>query len=182
MNKKMYRGVVVIFILVSAIILAVCVANNKKEKNIEIVKSGIEKNHGLSYQSIEVNVNQDGTIDNSIFNAEDIVPNKDTLINNLKDKGFDIKITNTVFTSNIHAEQIYASYKDAFCTITYGLDQDEADEIFLLYEKEYTENQYYIMVKNGVFVYCVSDNDTFTKAGFKGLANSGIQYINHDNY
>jgi hypothetical protein len=35
------------------------------------------------------------------------------------------------------------------------------------------------MAMNGTFVYCISDKKVFKDAGFKSLANNGIQYINY---
>ncbi len=77
---------------------------------------------------------------------------------------------------------ISAKKGNSFCVITYRLDQTEADKVFELYEKKFIEDDYYIMAKNGTFVYCISDDASFRDAGFNELANSGIQYINHDNF
>lgn len=181
MNNKSY-GYVVVTVLIVGIIVFFIVRGNNKEENIEAIKSGVEKNYGVSYQVGEVNVNKDGTIDSSGINVTDIVPDKETLIGNLKDQGFEVEITDAVFTSDIKAEQIYASKGEVFCSITYGLNETDAEAVFLLYEKKYPEEDYYIMAKNETFVYCISDYDTFIKSGFKGLTNSGTQYINHENY
>lgn len=110
------------------------------------------------------------------------MPDENTLITNLKSKGYDIEQTETVFDSDIKAMTISAKKKNSFCVITYRLDQNQADKVFELYEKKFSEDDYYIMAKNGTFVYCISDNNSFKDAGFTELANNGIQYINHDNF
>ena len=143
-------------------------------------KSGVEKNYGDSYQSGTVNIGGDGEGDGTEFHAEDVVPSKEELKENLGKLGFAIEETDKVLDSDIAAEQISAVDGDKFCVISYGLDSDAAKNVFAIYEKQYSEDQYYILAQNEKFVYCVSDKKTFDAAGFKSLANSGTQYINHD--
>lgn len=61
--------------------------------------------------------------------------------------------------------------------ITYGLSSAEADEIFNIYCNIYDNSKYYILARNGNYVYCVKDKNTFSTAGFTSTGNIGIQYI-----
>lgn len=151
-----------------------------KDSNEDAPKSGVEKNYGVSYLSDTVNLGEDGKVDGNEFHAEDVVPSKEELKAKLKKLGFTIEETDKVLDSDIAAEQISAVDGDKFCVISYGLDSDAAKNVFAIYEKQYSEDQYYILAQNEKFVYCVSDKKTFDAAGFKSLANSGTQYINHD--
>jgi hypothetical protein len=72
--------------------------------------------------------------------------------------------------------------ENSFCVITYCLDQAEAEKVFAIYEKKFSEEDCYLMAQNGAFVYCMSDDRSFRDAGFSGLANSGTLIINHDNF
>ncbi len=177
-KKKLY---IIVALAVTVVLVSIVVIKMTGEGSA-MAKTGIEKNYGAAYITTEININQDETEISSAYSAEDVVPREAALISNLEDEGFEIIKADTVFDSDIQGEQIIATSQGSFCSITYGLDQDEADEVFALYENEYSQDQYYIVAKNGTFVYSVSDNDTFEKVGFAGLANEGTQYINHDNY
>lgn len=145
----------------------------------ESAKSGIERNYGLAYQSVTVNLDENDSI--GAFDAADVVPAEETVSANLEGKDYEIEQTETVFESDIEAMTISARKDNSFCIISYCLDQAEAEKGFAIYEKKFSEDDYYIMAQNGAFVYCMSDENAFRDAGFSELANSGIQIINHYN-
>lgn len=146
----------------------------------ESAKSGIERNYGLAYQSVTVNLDENDSID--AFDTADVVPDEETVRANLEGKDYEIEQTETVFESDIEAMTIAARKDNSFCIISYCLDQAEAEKVFAIYEKKFSEDEFYIMAQNGAFVYCMSDDRSFRDAGFSELANSGIQIINHDNF
>lgn len=179
--SKQKCNLMIIVLMMVILVFGVIGCNSKKEKtSSESKKSGVEKNYGLAYQSGTYNIDDSDSKDT--FDATDVVPDENTLITNLENNDYDIEQTEKVFDSDINAMTITAKKENSFCLITYRLDQTEADKVFELYEKKYTEDDYYIMAKNGTFVYCISDDTTFKDAGFNELSNSGIQYINHDNF
>ena len=181
MNKQKCSLIIIIALMMVILVFGVMGCMSKKEEtSSESKKSGVEKNYGLAYQSGTYNIDDNDSKDT--FDTTDVVPDENTLITNLESKDYDIEQTETVFDSNINAMTISAKKKNSFCVITYRLGQTEADKVFELYEKKFTEDDYYIMAKNGTFVYCVSDDISFRDAGFNELANLGIQYINHDNF
>jgi|GEM_PF-726934 len=180
MNKqKCSLMIIILMMVIFAFGVMGCSSKNEQESS-ETDKSGVERNYGLSYHSSTINL--DDSDSKVAFDATDVVPDENTLITNLKIKNYDIEQTETVFDSDIKAMTISAKKNNSFCVITYCLDQTEADKVFELYEKKFTEADYYIMAKNSTFVYCISDNNSFKDAGFTELANDGIQYINHDNF
>jgi uncharacterized lipoprotein YehR (DUF1307 family) len=170
----------IIAIMALTLVFGVTGCTSKPEESTSAAKSGVEKNYGLAYQSGTINVDESNPKD--AFDAADVVPDENTLTTNLEGKGYDIEKTETVFDSDINATTISAKKINSFCVITYCLDQTEAEKVFEAYEKKYNENDYYIMAQNGAFVYCTSDDNSFKDAGFTGFANSGTQFINHDNF
>lgn len=172
-------GILLVLIVLMGALMVSCKENGEDDSE-GTPKSGVEKNYGVSYQADIVNIGEDGNVDSNEFHAEDVVPSKEEVKENLEKLGFTIEETDRVLDSDIVAEQISAVDENAFCMISYGLDLDTAKSAFSIYEKHYSEEQYYILAQNEKFVYCVSDKKTFDAAGFKSLANSGIQYINHE--
>ena len=67
-------------------------------------------------------------------------------------------------------------FRDKFIDIVYGLSAEDALVVFKLYCELYPDD-YYILSRNGNYVYCVSDKKTFKKAGFTSTANVGEQHI-----
>lgn len=175
MKKKSIFSVVVLITLVCLVILIV-----KKSSNIDSKNTGIEKNYGLSYQSNNITISEDGTTKDSIFDASTVVPDEETIVTNLKNKGYKIEYSDKVLDSNIEADQIIAKKDDRFVNISYNIEGEE-ESVFNLYNEYYDENNYYILALNGNYVYVVSDDKTFKDAGFTSLANDGIQFINHNN-
>ena len=108
---------------------------------------------------------------------EKIVPARETLIDNLKAKGYEIEELPSVECSGLSVDRVIARDGDKFIDIVYGLSSDEAIEIFDLFRGMYPDG-YYILARNGNYVYCVSDRSTFKNAGFKSKDNVGTQYIN----
>ena len=166
MNKRIVivPAVVIAFIAIIFVSVKVIKKDDRKEN--------IERNYGISYT--EAKITSNGVEDTK---PEDAVPQKEQLLQNLEDKGYDIEYYDTVFDSDIPCYRIYATKDNEFIDICYDLTEENAETAFYEYEKRYDE--YYLMAMNGTFVYCISDKKVFKDAGFKSLANNGIQYINH---
>jgi len=167
MNKRntiIPAVLVVAFIAIIFVLVKVIKKDDRKEK--------IERNYGISH--IETKITSNGIEETK---PEDAVPQKEQLIQNLKDKGYDIEYYDTVFDSDISCYRIYATKDNEFIDICYDLTEENAETAFYEYENKY--DKYYLMAMNGTFVYCISDKKVFKDAGFKSLANNGIQYINH---
>ena len=163
--RNVIVAAVVVLVIIVIIFVSVTVINkDRKEK--------IERNYGISHTETKITSNGVETT-----KPEDAVPPKEQLIQNLEDKGYDIEYFDTVFDSDISCHRIYATKDNEFIDICYDLTKENAETAFYEYEKKY--DKYYLMAMNGTFVYCISDKKVFKDAGFKSLANSGIQYINH---
>ena len=164
-----------IILLGFSICMIISIFNNKDTRY-----SGVEKNYGLSYQSSTITIKDGESNNEGKFDASTVVPNKNDLINNLKNNGFEIEYFEKVFDSNIKASQILATKGEHFVDISYDIE-GEGQFVFDLYNKHYNEDKYYILALNGNYVYAISDLSTFKNAGFTTLANDGIQFINHSN-
>lgn len=105
-----------------------------------------------------------------------IVPQRDTLIENLEDSGYTIEELTTVEGSDLAVDRIIAEKGKKFIDIVYGLSAEDSSKIFELYCELYPDD-YYILAQNGNYVYCVSDKKTFSMAGFTSTENVGVQYI-----
>lgn len=105
-----------------------------------------------------------------------IVPDRETLIENLKNSGYTITILTAIDGSDLSIDRVQAQKGKKFLDIVYGLTAEEAPQIFELYCALYPDD-YYILAHNGTYVYCVNDKRTFAKAGFVSTANIGVQYI-----
>jgi len=180
LNKRIYSLVITAVMLITLLFGVMGCTMRIVDASSESAKSGIERNYGLAYQSVMVNLDENDSID--AFDAADVVPAEDTVRANMEGKDYEIEQTETVFESDIEAMTIVARKDNSFCIITYCLDQAEAEKVFEIYEKKFSEDEFYIMAQNGAFVYCVSDDRSFRDAGFSELANSGIQIIYHDNF
>lgn len=178
MKKKnlVYIGVALIIILAGfSIFMIISLSNNKNTKY-----SGVEKNYGLAYQSSTITIKDGEAGNEGKFDASIVVPNKETLINNLRNKGFEIEYSEKVFDYDIKANQILATKGEHFINISYDIECDK-QSVFDLYNEHYNEDKYYILALNGSYVYAISDSKTFKDAGFTTLANDGTQFINHSN-
>ncbi len=105
-----------------------------------------------------------------------IVPEKDTLVENLTGEGYSIETSEMIADSEISGERVYAEKDGYFIDISYASDEAEAESLFEIYE-EYLSDDYYIIAQNGKYVYAVSDKKTFKLSGFTSTDNVGIQYI-----
>lgn len=166
MNKRNAIIPVVIVSIIAIIFVSVIVLKRDHEKGYT------ERNYGISH--VETKITSNGIEETKL---EDAVPQKEELIQNLKDKGYELEYYDTVFDSDISCYRIYATKNNEFIDICYDLTVENAKTAFDEYEKKY--DKYYLMAMNGTFVYCISDKKVFKDAGFKSLANNGIQYINH---
>lgn len=110
--------------------------------------------------------------------VDKIVPTKENLVKNLEDAEYTLTAYTSIGDSTLSIDRIVAEKDSKFIDITYGLSSKEADEIFKIYCDIYEDNNYYILARNGNYVYCVKDKKTFSKAGFTSTGNIGIQYIN----
>lgn len=166
MNKR----IVIVPVAVVAFIAIIFVSAKviKKDDRIE----NIERNYGISHT--ETKTTSTGI---EVTKPEDSVPQKEQLLQNLEDRGYDIEYYDTVFDSDISCYRIYATKDNEFIDICYDLTEENAEKAFYKYENKY--DKYYLMAMNGTFVYCISDKKVFEDAGFRSLANNGIQYINH---
>ena len=167
MNKRNVILTAVAVVALIAIIITSVIIIKKDDR-----KEKIERNYGISH--IETKITSNGIEETK---PEDAVPQKEQIIKNLEDKGYDIEYYDTVFDSDISCYRIYATKNNEFIDICYDLTEENAETAFYEYEKKY--DKYYLMAMNGTFVYCISDKKVFKDAGFKSLANNGIQYINH---
>ena len=107
-----------------------------------------------------------------------IVPAREVLIENLKDSGYTVKELSAIEGSDLTVDRVSAQRGDSFIDIVYGLSGEEASIIFDTYCGQYEDN-YYILARNGNYVYCISDKKTFSKAGFTSTENVGVQYIHN---
>lgn len=107
---------------------------------------------------------------------EKIVPARETLIENLKKAGYAVEEQNSVEGSELDIDRVIAHKGNSFIDIVYGLSGEEAGEVFALYSGMYPDD-FYILARNGNYVYCVSDKQTFSKAGFTSTDNVGTQII-----
>jgi hypothetical protein len=133
----------------------------------------LEQNYGHSYGTVNIGsgISQD-------FSAEDVVPKKTELIDNLEKTGFSIdEYDHAPGSTSISAERIYAYKKEEgqYIDICYGLTIKQAQEVFEQYEP--LQPYYYLIAQNEAFFYAVSDAETFALAGFESLETNGILFI-----
>lgn len=115
---------------------------------------------------------------NGVPDPDKIVPKRDNLIENLESSGYSIETLTNIDGSDLVVDRVIAKKREDFIDIVYGLSTKDASEVFKLYCGIYTDD-YYILAQNGDYVYCVSDKQTFSKAGFTTTDNVGEQYINN---
>ncbi len=128
-----------------------------------------------SENNTSITITNDGKID-----INGVIPEKETLIQNLKNAGYTITEYTSVGSSDLTIDRLIAENGSKFIDITYGLSDEDAGSIFEEYCAMYKEDgDYYILALNVNFVYCVSDKETFSTAGFKSTSNIGIQHIKY---
>ena len=115
---------------------------------------------------------------NGVPDPDKIVPAREVLMENLEKKGYTVTALTTIDGSDFTVDRVLAEKGKRSIDIVYGLSGEDASKIFELYCALYSDD-YYILAQNGNYVYCVSDKQTFKKAGFTSTANVGVQYI-HD--
>lgn len=113
---------------------------------------------------------------NDVGRADDVVPDKASLLENLKSEGYTITEYSSVEGSDLTIDRVVAEKGNKYIDIVYGMTEEEAKEIFKIYKEMYDD--YYILARNENYVYSVSDKKTFSKAGFTSTSNIGEQYIN----
>lgn len=114
----------------------------------------------------------------TITDPDEIVPAKSELVEGLEKNGYTITEYTDVEGSDLTIDRVVAEKENKYIDITYGLSDEDAGKVFNAYCELYSDD-YYILAMNGNYVYCVSDKDTFSKAGFTTTANIGVQYIHN---
>jgi hypothetical protein len=132
----------------------------------------LKKNYGLTNMTINV-YGKGGT--SSVTVMDSLVPAADELVKNLTDKGYSVTRYDKIDNLDISVQRIYAEKNDKFIDICYGLSAIDAKTVFNHFVDTY--DKYYLLAQNEGYAYCISDKKTFKYAGFKSLANNGIQYI-----
>jgi len=115
---------------------------------------------------------------NGVPDPNKIVPKREVLVENLKNSGYTITALNAIDGSDLTIDRVMAAKGDKLIDIVYGLSGEDASKILELYCALYPDD-YYILAQNGTYVYCVSDKQTFKKAGFASTDNVGVQYIHN---
>ncbi|MBQ7337444.1 MAG: hypothetical protein IJW40_03210 [Clostridia bacterium] len=115
---------------------------------------------------------------NGVPDPDKIVPKREVLIRNLENSGYTITTLTTIDGSDLTIDRVMAQKGNEFIDIVYGLSAEDASKIFEVYCSLYSDD-YYILARNGNYVYCVNDKMTFSKAGFTSTANVGVQYIHN---
>ena len=115
---------------------------------------------------------------NGVPDPNKIVPKREVLVENLENSGYTITALTSIDGSDLSIGRVKAEKGDKFIDIVYGLSSEDASRIFELYCALYPDD-YYILAQNGTYVYCVSDKQTFKKAGFTSTGNIGVQYIHN---
>jgi len=119
------------------------------------------------------------TIRNGVIEINDVLPKKETLIENLEDAGYTITEYTSIDGSDLTIDRLIAEKKDKYIDITFGLSDEDSKTVFSAYCDMYkADNDYYILARNLDLVYCVTDKKTFSEAGFNSTSNIGEQYIN----
>ena len=154
-------------ILCLAIVISFAACDFSADINLNIKNSNIDNNGGISVT----------LTDSDLAEVDKIVPTKENLVKNLEDAGYTVTAYTSIDESTLVLDRIVAESGSKFIDITYGLSSTEADEIFKIYSDLYEDGDYYILARNGNYVYCVNDKKTFSTAGFTSTANIGIQHI-----
>lgn len=162
-KKLSITSIIFITILLAGTIIYVINSNMNKT---------LTKNYGIA--NMTINIYSDGG-STTVTNIDSVVPSTNELIKNLTQKGYSITRYDTIDNLDILVRRIYAEKDDSFIDICYDLSSKDEKTVFEYYEDTYDE--YYLMAQNESYVYCISDKKTFKNAGFKSLANNGIQYI-----
>lgn len=118
------------------------------------------------------------TINNGVIETNNVLPEKETLVQNLEDSGYILTEHSSMEGSSLTIDRVVAEKGKKFIDITYCSSVEEAQTLFDAYCAIYkTDGDYYILAQNLNLVYCVSDKKTFSKAGFRSTSNIGEQYI-----
>ena len=113
---------------------------------------------------------------NGVPDPDKIVPAREVLMENLEKKGYTVTALTTIDGSDFTVDRVLAEKGKRSIDIVYGLSGEDASKVFELYCDMYSDD-YYILARNGNYVYRVSDKQTFSAAGFASTANIGVQYI-----
>ena len=115
---------------------------------------------------------------NGVPDPDKIVPDREVLMENLEKKGYTVTALTTIDGSDFTVDRVLAEKGKRSIDIVYGLSGEDASKVFELYCDMYSDD-YYILARNGNYVYRVSDKQTFSAAGFASTANVGEQYIHN---
>jgi type II secretory pathway pseudopilin PulG len=165
LTKKKLSIIVISILLAGALIYVINIISSNMNKSLK-------KNYGLANMTINV-YGKDGT--SSVTDIDSVVPTADELVKDLTEKGYSITRYDKIDNLNISVQRIFAEKNDRFIDICYGVSDMDAKTVFDHFADTY--DKYYLLAQNESYVYCISDKKTFKYAGFKSLANNGIQYI-----
>ena len=120
------------------------------------------------------------TIKNGVIETNDVLPEKNTLVENLTDAGYTITEYTSIDGSDLAIDRVIAEKGDKYIDITFGLSDEASKTVFGAYCDIYKESgDYYILARNLDLVYCVTDKKTYSNAGFQSTSCIGEQYINN---
>lgn len=165
LTRKKLSILFISILLAGALIYVINIISSNMNKSLK-------KNYGLANMTINV-YGKDGT--SSVTDIDSVVPTADELVKDLTEKGYSITRFDKIDNLDISVQRIFAEKNDRFIDICYGVSDKDAKTVFDHFADTY--DKYYLLAQNESYVYCISDKKTFKYAGFKSLANNGIQYI-----
>lgn len=148
-NMMSVKKMVLFFIVAIALLGGCMFIRSKKHKDVDIVRRG----------------------------ASSVVPNEDTLVDKLTNRGYTIDRYDYIYSLDVQGERVYAQKGDKFIDICYYLEKEDVETVFSFFESKYKNTDFYILAQNENYVYCISDKQTFKLSGFTSTDNIGIQYI-----
>lgn len=107
------------------------------------------------------------------FDPDDVIPEREELIEQLLQKDYLIKEYEE--TAGVPAKRVVASKGRQVIDICYELSEKDAPAVFRDYEERWED--YYLLARNGSYVYAISSRTAFRDSGIKGLENLGVQYL-----
>lgn len=107
------------------------------------------------------------------FDPDDVIPEREELIEQLREK--DYLITEYKEAAGVPARRVVACKGRQMIDICYELSEKDAPAVFRDYEERWED--YYLLARNGSYVYAISSQTAFRDSGIEGLANLGVQYL-----
>lgn len=135
--------------------------------------TGMEVTNGL--YGVTINVSPGG--EEWTYDADSVVPDRETLISNLEQAGYQIELYDTALNSEIPAQRVLAIKGNHYIDICYGLTEEDAPAILTEYEYVYGYQKFYVLARNQEYVYCIGSKKAFKHSGFTELSNDGLMYL-----